>query len=30
MIIVKIARKLLSRVRHVWLTEQPYVSGVVK
>ena len=30
MIIVKIARKLLSRIRHVWLTDQPYVTGVVK
>ncbi len=30
MIIVKVARKLLSRVRHVWLTDQPYVTGVVK
>jgi len=30
LIIVKIARKLLSRVRHVWLTEQPYVAGIVK
>ncbi len=26
MIIVKIARKLLSRIRHVWLTDQPYVT----
>jgi transposase len=30
LIIVKIARKLLSRIRHVWMTEQPYVAGVVK
>jgi transposase len=30
MIIVKIARKLLSRIRHVWLTDQPYVPSVVK
>ena len=30
LIIVKIARKLLSRVRHVWLTEQPYTVGIVK
>ena len=30
LIIVKIARKLLSRVRHVWMTEQPYSAGVVK
>ena len=30
LIIVKIARKLLSRVRHVWLTEQPYSAGVIK
>jgi transposase len=30
LIIVKIARKLLSRIRYVWLREQPYVAGVVK
>jgi transposase len=30
LIIVKIARKLLSRIRFVWLTEQPYVAGIVK
>jgi transposase len=30
LIIVKIARKLLSRIRHVWLTQQPYTLGVVK
>jgi transposase len=28
--IVKVARKLLSRVRHVWLNETSYVKGVVK
>jgi len=30
LIIVKIARKLLSRIRYVWLTEKPYESGIVK
>lgn len=30
LIIVKIARKLLSRIRYVWLTEKPYEKGVVK
>ena len=30
LIIVKIARKLLSRIRYVWLNEKPYESGVVK
>jgi transposase len=30
LIIVKIARKLLSRIRFVWLTEQRYVAGIVK
>jgi len=30
LIIVKIARKLLSRIRYVWLTQQPYQSGIVK
>ena len=30
LIIVKIARKLLSRIRYVWLTEKPYERGVVK
>lgn len=30
LIIVKIARKLLSRIRYVWLQEKPYESGVVK
>jgi transposase len=29
-IIVKIARKLLSRIRCVWLSEKPYERGVVK
>jgi len=29
LIIVKIARKLLSRIRYVWLTEKPYEKGVV-
>ena len=28
--IVKVARKLLSRIRYVWLSGQPYQSGVVK
>lgn len=30
LIIVKIARKLLSRIRYVWITEKPYERGVVK
>jgi transposase len=30
LIVVKIARKLLSRIRYVWINERPYVSGVVK
>ena len=30
MVVVKIARKLLSRIRYVWLTEQPYMAGIVK
>ncbi|MGQ0738071.1 MAG: IS110 family transposase [Bacteroidota bacterium] len=30
LIIVKIARKLLSRIRYVWLTEKPYEKGVIK
>lgn len=30
LIIVKIARKLLSRIRYVWLTEKPYEKGVVQ
>lgn len=30
LIIVKIARKLLSRIRYVWLTEKPYQTAVVK
>jgi transposase len=30
LIIVKIARKLLSRIRYVWLTEKPYQIGVIK
>lgn len=30
LIIVKIARKLLSRIRYVWLQQKPYVSGVVQ
>ncbi len=30
LIIVKIARKLLSRIRYVWLNEKPYEKGVVK
>lgn len=28
--IVKVARKLLSRIRYVWLSGQPYQPGVVK
>lgn len=28
--IVKIARKLLSRIRYVWLTGQPYQTGIVQ
>lgn len=28
--IVKIARKLLSRIRHVWVNETTYVKGIVK
>jgi transposase len=30
LIIVKIARKLLSRIRYVWLKEKPYEKAVVK
>jgi transposase len=30
LIIVKIARKLLSRIRYVWLSEKPYQTAVVK
>jgi transposase len=30
LIIVKIARKLLSRIRYVWQNEKPYEKGVVK
>ncbi len=30
LIIVKIARKLLSRIRYVWLNEKPYERGVMK
>ena len=30
LIIVKIARKLLSRIRYVWLTEKPYQIAVIK
>lgn len=30
LIIVKIARKLLSRIRYVWLSEKPYEKAVVK
>ena len=30
LIIVKIARKLLSRIRYVWLNEKPYERGVLK
>jgi transposase len=28
--IVKVARKLLSRIRYVWLSGEPYVTAVVK
>ncbi|MBK7958682.1 MAG: transposase [Bacteroidetes bacterium] len=28
--IVKIARKLLSRIRYVWMNQKPYVKGVIK
>jgi hypothetical protein len=28
--IIKIARKLLNRIRYVWLNEKMYVTGVVK
>jgi transposase len=30
LIIVKIARKLLSRIRYVWLSEKPYEKGIVQ
>lgn len=30
LIIVKIARKLLSRIRYVWLSEKPYERSVIK
>lgn len=30
LIIVKIARKLLSRIRYVWLNEKPYEKAVIK
>ena len=30
LIIVKIARKLLSRIRYVWLSERPYEKAIVK
>jgi transposase len=30
LIIVKIARKLLSRIRYVWLTGKPYEKGIIK
>jgi transposase len=30
LVIVKIARKLLSRIRYVWLNEKPYERGVIK
>lgn len=30
LIIVKIARKLLSRIRYVWLNEKPYEKAIVK
>ena len=28
--IIRIARKLLARIRHVWLTQRPYQSGIVE
>ncbi|WP_459878409.1 transposase [Desulfothermus naphthae] len=28
--IIRIAKKLLSRIRHVWLNKQPYVTGIVE
>jgi len=28
--IIRIAKKLLNRIRHVWLTAEPYTSGVVE
>ena len=28
--IVKVARKLLSRIRYVWLSGQPYQAGVLQ
>jgi transposase len=30
LIIVKIARKLLSRIRYVWVNEKPYERGVIR
>ena len=30
LIVIKIARKLLSRIRYVWLNEKPYQTAVVK
>lgn len=30
LVIVKIARKLLSRIRYVWLNEKPYERGLIK
>ena len=30
LIIVKIARKLLSRIRYVWINEKPYERGITK
>ena len=28
--IIKVARKLLSRIRYVWLNEKEYVNAVIK
>jgi hypothetical protein len=27
--IVRVAKTLVKRIRHVWLTQQPYVTGLV-
>jgi len=28
--IVRVAKKLLNRIRHVWLTQEPYEKGIIK
>jgi RNase P/RNase MRP subunit p30 len=28
--IIRIAKKLLRRMRHVWMTEQRYIAGIVE